>query len=180
MLRIFAGVLAVLFFAISHPALAQVKSGWEIHGGIGPSVIRDEDGTETFRGTGFGFIFGGEYRFTDHFALGLNVLSLGSADDTIGGVETEIEVDAIGFTGRIIFPLGERVEGYGLIGSIVYDADVNPGGGFRIFGEDAWEFGAGIDIPTSEQFSLRVDGRYFNGTRDESGGLLTFGFSYRF
>jgi opacity protein-like surface antigen len=171
----------LLVFSVSAEAQGQEKKGWEIYGGIGPSVIRDEDGTETFRGTSFGFIFGGGYRFSENFALGFHGISLGTAEDTIAAVDTEIEVDAFGLSARLIFPMTEKVEAYGILGGIVYDADVRPGGGsFSIFGEDAWELGAGLDFATSENLSLRVEGRYFNGQADESGALLSFGFGYRF
>lgn len=171
----------ILVFSVSAKAQGQDKTGWEIYAGIGPSVIRDEDGTETFRGTSFGFIFGGGYRFSENFALGIHGISLGEAEDTIASVDTEIEVDAFGISARLIFPMTEKVEAYGILGGIVYDADVTPGGGsFSIFGEDAWELGAGLDFATSENLSLRIEGRYFNGQADESGGLLSFGFGYRF
>lgn len=185
MSRIFIYSAIVVLLVLSAPNQAaaqnQDKRGWEIYGGVGPSIIRDEDGTETFRGSSFGFIFGGGYRFSDNFALGFHGISLGEAEDTIASVDTEIEVDAFGISARLIFPMTEKVEAYGILGGMVYDADVTPGGGsFSIFGEDAWELGAGLDFATSENLSLRVEGRYFNGQADESGGLLTFGFGYRF
>ena len=179
---VYATAIILLVFSAPNQAQAQNqdKHGWEIYGGIGPSVIRDEDGSETFRGTSFGFLFGGGFRFSENFALGIHGISLGEANDTIGGVDTEIEVDAVGFSARLIFPLSEKTEAYGILGGIIYDADVSPGGGFSIFGEDGWELGAGLDFATSDNLSLRLEGRYFNGQADESGGLVTFGFGYRF
>lgn len=179
MYRSIAVVAVVALLAIASPAHAQDKSGWEIHGGIGPTVIRDEDGTETFRGSSFGFVFGGGYRFNDHFALNLNFLSLGEGEDTIATVPTTIDVDGFGITGRIIFPLTEKTELFGLIGNIAYNADVDPGAS-TLFSSEAWEFGGGVDFATSENFALRIEGRYYNGRRDETGGIATFGFAWRF
>ena len=180
MYRSIAAMLFVALLAVSNTAHAQDKSGWEIHGGIGPTVIRDEDGSETFRGSSFGFVFGGGYRFNDHFALSLNIMSLGEGDDTIASVPTTIDVRAIGLSGRIILPVSEKVEIFGLIGNISYNADVDPGCCSNPFGSEAWEFGGGVDFATSENFSIRIAGRYYQGRRDETGGIATAGFSWRF
>lgn len=174
--RIFVAALPL----VAPAAFADGKSGFAIHAGIGPTFIRDQDGSETFRGTSFGYTLGGEFRFNDYFALGLNIFSLGSTNDTIASVDTEIGVRGFDFTGRIIFPVSESVELFGLIGNATYTADVEPGLGTGLFGSEAWVFGGGIDMRTSEKFSIRVEGRYFRGDRDETGGMATVGFAYRF
>lgn len=167
----------MIFFLVP-VANAGDRTGWAMSGGVGPTYLRDKDGDETFKGNDWGFILGVEYRFIPSFALGINIFNLGTANDTFGGVDTEIQVDGIDIAARIILPVSEKAELFGLIGRASYYADVDPG--FSNFGEDAWEFGAGIDIDTSEDFSIRIEGRYFDGPRDESGGLATIGFSYRF
>jgi len=175
-------VIAVFLSAMGEApvASAQSRTGFAAHAGLGASVIRDEDGDETFRGDDFGYLIGVEYRFTRSFALGVDIFDLGRADDTINSVDTEIEAAGIDLVGRLILPVSDNVELYGLAGAAVYWTDVDPDGFPDLFGDDAWVFGAGADFGVGEQLAFRLEGRYFRGSRDESGGLLTAGFSYRF
>jgi hypothetical protein len=57
--------------------------------------------------------------------------------------------------------------------------DVTPSDSVDIFGEDGTSFGGGVDIG-QEAFALRLEARYIDGAHDESGALVTVGFSYRF
>jgi Outer membrane protein beta-barrel domain len=177
----FLSLLAVILAIASAPpaANAQERTGFAVHGGFGGSVIKDRDGAATFEGNGFGFNFGAEYRFVPRFALGVDLFNLGSADDTFGGVDVNIDAAGIDFFGRLIFPVSESVEIYGRAGMALYNADVTPGATIDIFGKDGTSLGAGVDIGRGD-FSWRLEGRYFNGMRDESGALLTVGLTYRF
>lgn len=177
-----AVVVALVFpasLAHAQAADAQERTGFAVHGGIGGSLLKDRDGSETFEGNGFGYDFGIEYRFVPRFALGVDLFSLGSASDTFGGVDTEIEASGLDFFGRLIFPLTDAVEIYGRVGSTIYHTEVTPSDSVDIFGEDGTSFGAGVDIG-QEDLALRLEARYIDGARDESGALLTAGFSYRF
>ena len=155
------------------------RSGWAFHAGIGASTIRDEDGSETFRGGAFAYKYGIEYRIRNNIALGFSLFDLGTADDTIGGVDTEIGVQGFDFNARFIFGGGGSTEFFALIGHGVYDADVSTGGAFS--GDyDAWEIGAGVDFHTSERVAIRAELRFLNGPEEESGGLGIVGFNFRF
>ena len=176
-----ATTIAVLFLAIvsTHPAHAEAKTGWGISAGIGVSQIKDVDGSDEFEGSAFGLSLEGEYRFTPHFALGIGVFNLGRTDDEFGSVDTEIRVRGATLFGRAIYPASDTVDLYARVGGASYYADIDPGVG-NLFGEDAIEFGLGIDIGGGNRASFRIEGRYFNGARDESGALATIGVSYRF
>lgn len=172
---------ALLVIAITAcPAHAKDRKGWGVAAGIGVSKIRDRDSSGNFNGSDTGYSLEGEYRFTPNFALGLSIFDLGKADDTVNSVPTTIEVDGFGFFVRGIIPVSNTVDIYGRLGRINYEADVTPGGSTGLFGEDANEIGAGVDIGHGEHFSYRIEGRYFDGPRDESGALFTVGLSYRF
>ncbi|MCH9696259.1 MAG: porin family protein [Gammaproteobacteria bacterium] len=171
---------AIVALVISDPASAQDRTGFAIHAGIGSSGVYDDDGSDEFSATDVGGLLGVEYRFTDHFALGMNYFNLGRPNDFFDGADTSIKVKGLDLVGRIILPVSDKTEVYGLIGGATYTADLIPGGNNGLFGEDAWEFGAGLDFNTSEDFAIRLEGRYFRGPRDESGSLVTIGFSYRF
>jgi len=172
-----ACILVVVAF-LSVPSHADEKRGWGLSFGVGPSLMRDQDGTETFEGNGFGYNWGPEFRFSKRWALGMDFFSLGSAEDMFNSVETTIDVGGLELRGRLIFQLSENVELYGRLGFASYFADLDPGG--SNLGEDATAVGIGLDIDRGEHFTIRFDGRYFDGQRDESGALLTAGFNYRF
>lgn len=173
-------VAVVLALAVAAPvAHAQDRTGFAVHGGIGGSLIKDRDDAATFEGNDLGWLFGVEYRFVPRFALGVELFSLGSAEDSVGDIDVTIDAGGLDVFGRLIFPVTQAVEVYGLAGVILYDADVTPGTTIDIFGKDGTALGAGVDIG-SGNLSLRVEGRYFDGTHEESGGLLTAGLSYRF
>lgn len=181
-MRPLPAALSLCAFALlaSQTAVADEERGFGVSAGIGPSVIRDEDGTETFRGTSFGFSLNAEYRFTRNVALGFGVFGLGTASDTIATVDTDVEVHGFDLFGRFVAPLSESADIYGIIGGAAYSADIDPGVGTFLFDSEAWVFGGGADFRTSKNFAIRIEGRYFRGERDETGGLATIGFAYRF
>lgn len=174
----FLPAVALVLLILAPVVNAQERTGFAVHGGIGASLLKDRDGSDTFEGNSFGYDLGLEYRFVPRFALGVDVFSLGSASDTFGDIDTEIEANGLDFFGRLIFPVTEVVEVYGRLGSTLYHTDVTPGSA-DIFGEDGVSFGGGVDIGR-EDLALRLEGRYIHGADDESGALLTVGFSYRF
>ena len=176
-------LIALCLLGLSIPAHAQDKIGWGVSATLGASQIKDKDGSETFKGNGFGLSAEVEYRFTPNFALGFGGFSLGRADDTFNGVDTEIEVRGYDFFGRIIFPLSEEMDLFGRIGAANYFVDIDPGTvSFQdaLFGEDAVELGLGLDFGRKENLAYRLEGRFFNGGSDETGVLLMVGINYLF
>lgn len=171
-------LLALSVFLLA-PAHAQEKTGWGVSVGLGSSTVKDVDGTESFDGSAFGFSIEGEYRFAPYFALGLGYVNFGSPNDIFNSVDTEITVDGFGVFGRLILPVSDSVDLYARIGNISYYADAEPGGS-NFFGDDASEFGLGLDVGRGGAYALRIEARHFDGTRDESGTLITAGFSFRF
>ena len=175
-------VVVVLVFGFAIPAHAQDRTGWGVSAGIGSSRIKDVDGPDRFSGAAFGTAAEVEYRFSPNIALGFGVFSLGRAEDSFGGVDTEIEVRGFELFGRAIYPVSDTFEIYGRIGSATYFVDIDPGGVSLddLFGEDAVELGIGIDFGRKEKMAFRLEGRYFNGGSDETGTLVFLGFNYDF
>jgi len=176
-----ATLVSALF--VSQPAYAEDRTGWSLSATIGASQIKDTDGSETFRGNGFGFSAEIEYRFTPNFALGIGGFSLGNADDVFNSVDTEIQVRGYNFFGRAIYPVSDTVDLFGRVGSANYFVDVDPGNvsfSDTLFGRDAVELGLGVDFGRREGLAFRLEGRFFNGGRDETGILLMFGVNYLF
>ncbi len=159
------------------------RVGWAISAAVGPSLIRDEDGPDTFEGNGFGLAAEVELRFTPNLALGVGGFSLGRADDDFGGVDTEISVRGFDLFGRVIFPVSDTAEIFGRIGAANYRVDIDPGSvsfSDALFGDDALELGLGVDFARKDKLAFRIEGRYFNGGDDETGALLLFGVNYIF
>ena len=177
---IFVSIVFLLGAAL--PVLAQDRTGWGVSAGIGASRIKDIDGADRFSGAGFGLAAEVEYRFSPHIALGLGAFSLGRAEDSFGGVDTEIEVRGFELFGRVIYPVSDAFELYGRVGSATYFVDIDPGTVSLddLFGEDAVELGFGIDFGRKEKTAFRLEGRYLNGGSDETGALMFFGFNHLF
>ncbi len=173
-------VTALYLILAAGGAEAQVKTGFAAGVGVGLSQVRDRDGLESFNANDIGYMLGAEYRFNNHFALGLNTFSLGGPEDEFNSVNTTIEVRGVDFVMRFIMPVSDGVEPFALAGGVVYTADLEPGGINSLFGEDAFEIGLGLDVDVGDAFAFRLAGRYFDGSRDESGALATVGFNYRF
>ena len=174
--------IVIFLLALPDASSAQDRTGWSVSGMVGVSQIRDEDEADTFDGNSLGLALDGEFRFTENIAVGLGLFSLGRADDTFDAVDTEISVRGFSIFGRAIYPVSDSVDIYGRIGSAVYYVDIDPGGVSLadLFGEDAVELGLGIDFGRQEKLAYRLEARYYNGGKEETGALLTFGFNYLF
>ena len=168
---------------LAHPAHAQDKTGWGVSATFGSSQIKDKDGNDTFQGNGFGHAAEIEYRITPNFALGFGGFSLGRADDMFQGEETEIEVRGYELFGRLIYPASSAVDLYARLGAANYFVDIDPGTvSFEdaLFGEDAVELGFGVDFGRSDMLAYRLEARFFNGGKDETGLLFSVGINYLF
>ncbi len=170
------GLFALI--GLAQPTLAQ--SGFGVYGGLGVSLIKDDDGTSNFQGTGFGGNAGIDYRASNGVSFGFGVLTLGTAEDTLNGVDTEISVDAVELFVRYPFVTLGGAEIFGRLGGINYSADVEPGSNFNIFGDPAWDVGVGVDFVDNGPWAVRAEARYLNGADDESGGFASIGFRYGF
>lgn len=170
-------LVAVLFAA--GESVADEKRGFGVNFGVGVSQIQDKDGTDKFKGNAFGYSIGGEYRIGRNFAFGAGVFGLGRADDEFNGENTEIEVKGGDLSMRFIMPVSDAIEFFGLVGHAWYKADLEPGGSNGPLGDTAVQFGFGMDIGSGDM-AFRLAGRYFDGSKDEAGALVTAGFNYRF
>ena len=166
-------------FTTALPAAAEEHTGFAVHGGLGASLLRDRDDEGTFKGSDFGYTLGLEYRFVPRFALGFDYIDLGSASDTVGSEEMEVDVAGLDLYARLVFPVSETVEAYGRLGGVHYWADVVNQAGGDPFGEGGISMGGGLDIGR-DTAAFRLQALYINGAHDESGTLVTAGFTLRF
>lgn len=171
-------MLVILLFSAGE-SVADEKRGFAVNFGVGISQIMDKDGDDKFKGNALGYSIGGEYRIGRNFAFGAGVFGLGTADDEFDGVDTEIEVKGGDLSMRFIMPVSDAIEFYGLVGHAWYSADLEPGGNNGPLGDTAVQFGFGVDMG-SGNLAFRLAGRYFDGSKDEAGALVTAGFNYRF
>ncbi|MDJ0795094.1 MAG: outer membrane beta-barrel protein [Woeseiaceae bacterium] len=179
----FALLVVVLILGFAFPVHAQDRTGWGVSAGIGASRLKDKDGADEFSGAGFGMALDLEYRLSPNIALGFGIYSLGRAEDSFGGVDTEIEARGYELFGRAIYPVSDTLEIYGRVGGAVYFVDIDPGTVSleeALFGDDALELGVGVDFGRKEKLAFRLEGRYLNGGDDETGALMFVGFNYLF
>ncbi|MEO1036909.1 MAG: outer membrane beta-barrel protein [Pseudomonadota bacterium] len=156
--------------------------GWEFGVGLGGSLIRDTDNGETFQGNSFALQVEGGYRFTDRFAFNVGYLSLGEASDTVGGVDTDIEVRALTLGFRFTFTPDSMARWYGRLGVVNYYADVDPGGvGLdEIFGQGAIDIGGGVEVDAGDSGAWFLEVRYLDGDDQEEGGAALLGYRFQF
>ena len=170
--------LAALVYCGFADAQTADRTGFGLSGSVGVSQIRDKDGNDEFSGNGFGLSVDVEYRFHENFALGFGGFSLGEAEDDFGGIDTSISVRGWDIYGRLVAPVSDTTELYARIGHAQYFVDIDPGSvDFfdALFGDDAFEFGVGLDMGRKNSLAFRIEARFFNGGDDETGLLLTLG-----
>ncbi|MEM1262239.1 MAG: porin family protein [Pseudomonadota bacterium] len=175
-MRTVVTLLAAL--SLSMPAVADLQ--FEIGGGAGLSLIRDTDNGDTFQDTSFGYQIEVGLSFTEHFAVALGYLDLGEGSDTLAGVPTDIAVDAATLAFRWTFNPDSRIEAYSRFGIINYYSEVDPGGGFELFGDSAFDFGLGAALPVGDDGRWFFEVRYFDGSDQEEGGVGLIGYRHRF
>lgn len=168
--------LFLLALCLSDTANAADRKGFSISAMLGRAEVEDKDGTATFRGSdlGFAFDFGYRYSFVE---FGLNFYSLGTTEDTVNGIDTRIEARGNNLYGRAIFPLSDRSEIYGRIGTGAYVVTVEPG---VIDLDDPLELGIGIDFARNERLAFRIEGRFLNSGNDEQATMLLAGVNFLF
>jgi len=177
--HVLCATMIVLAIAASpcHAQLAD-RSGWGFSASIGASQVRDEDGSDRFKGSAFGASLETEFRFNTRFALGIGAYTLGKSDDDFGGVETSVEARGLGVFGRFITPMTETSEWYVRLGQAQTFVDIDPGTvSFEeaLFGDDTVELGIGFDLARKKATAVRLEARFFNAGNDETAFLLTIG-----
>ncbi|MEM8982024.1 MAG: outer membrane beta-barrel protein [Pseudomonadota bacterium] len=171
-------IAAIVCILLSVPAAAQLNL--EVGVGAGPSLIRDTDNGATFQDNSFGFQIEVGVSFNDRFAISLGYLNLGEGSDTFAGVPTDIAVDAATLGFRWTFNPESRIEAYSRLGLTNYYSDVDPGGGFELFGATAIDFGVGAAIPVGDSGRWFAEIRYLDGSDQEEGGVGLIGYRHRF
>ena len=142
----------VIFF--SSFANTTFARGWAVNFGVGVSQIRDRDDEGTFEGNSFAYMVNGEFRFSENFALGAGFISLGDDDDVVAGIDTSLDVGGVDLFVRGILPINETTEIYGRFGTAIYQVDSDPFSFNGLFGDDAFEVGAGLEIDAGEKDSF--------------------------
>ena len=131
-MRFIVGLIAASVFAIS-PALAA-DGGVYVGAGLGQSSVEVDigEGISDFDGSDTAFKLLGGYKFGKYFALELEYIDGGEADDSwreeFKGVTEELRA-TIEFTGWNaslvgILPIGEQFDVFAKLGAIMWDADL--------------------------------------------------------
>lgn len=156
------------------------KKGGYVGGSIGESAYVEEDvlGSEDFEGTSFGWkIFGG-YRFSRYLGVDLGYYDLGTPDDTIGGIDAEIELTGWNLSAVGVLPLG-RFELFGRLGLFSWDGEAKVGSAKASDSGTDGSGGIGGSWAVTKKIRIRGELEGF-AIEDAGASLLSFGVDYRF
>jgi OOP family OmpA-OmpF porin len=180
--RFFSAILALALAVSANTAGAS--DGFYLGAGAGQATIEIDDNEVDFDQDDFGWKAFAGYRFGSYFGVEGGYVSLGEPDDTVLGVDIEVDADgwdlfAVGF-----WPIGTRWDLFGKVGFIAWSADVK--GSFEGIsvsddqdGEDL-AFGLGVGWNMNDHFSFRGEWEYFDIDDTDEVYMLSVGAVYRF
>jgi OOP family OmpA-OmpF porin len=181
-------VVGITLSAVAIGATANeeyvTKKGPYVGGSIGQSAYVEEDviGSEDFEGTDVGWkIFGG-YRFSRYLGVDLGYYDLGTPEDTVGGIDAEIELTGWNLSAVGVLPLG-RFELFGRLGLFAWDGEAKATtGSFSGASSDSGTDGsAGIGGTWAVTKKVRIRGELEGFAIEDAGAsLLSFGVGFRF
>ena len=180
--RFFSAILALALAVSANTAAAS--DGFYVGAGAGQATIEIDDNEVDFDQDDFGWKAFAGYRFGSYFGVEGGYVNLGEPDDTVLGVDIEVDADgwdlfAVGF-----WPIGTRWDLFGKVGFIAWSADDK--GSFEGIsvsddqdGEDL-AFGLGVGWNMDDHFSFRGEWEYFDIDDTDEVYMLSVGAVYRF
>jgi OOP family OmpA-OmpF porin len=182
--RIFTLVILAIALALAPGASAFAEDGFYAGVGVGQATIEIDDSDIDFDQDDFGWKAFAGYRFMPYFGVEGGYVDFGEPDDSILGIDVEVDADgwdlfAVGF-----WPIGEKWDLFAKLGVIAWSADIK--GSFQ--GESVSEeedgadlaYGLGAGWNFSERFSVRGEWEYFDIDDTDEVYLLSLSAVYRF
>lgn len=183
------------------PAFAAEDSGFYVGAGLGQASVEVDlgSGLPDFDGSDTAFkIFGG-WKFMKYFAVELEYIDGGEADDTFRGsdgglsVEEKVTIGFTGFNGSVlgILPIGEQFNVFAKVGMLLWDADLTGRVSACFEGvcesdterdsesdsDFSWGLGAGFDF--TENLGVQVEYQVFE-LSDADADLISGSVVWRF
>ncbi len=128
-------------------------------------------------------IFGG-YRFNDYFAVEGGYADLGEPEDTLSGINVELDIDAFVVEAVGFVPLGQQFELFGKLGVASWDAKATASaGGVSASADDdgtdlAW--GVGGKFGVAPNFDIRAEWEAVDIDGADQADFLSVGVQYNF
>ena len=175
-------ILAALFIVIiSLPALAQNK--FYVGASIGENTIEENNviAGEDFDDEDTGFKAFGGYQFHTNFAVEANYTVFGDTEDTIIGIDTEVEFDSFGISLVGIAPISDRFDLFGKLGFAYWDARVKASG-LGSDDEDGTDlaYGLGARFNFNETVSARVEYEGIDVDDLDTADFISMGVEFNF
>jgi OmpA-OmpF porin, OOP family len=150
--------LALVSLAVNADArAADYESGF--YAGFGVGEVNDK--VDGFDSHGVGFKIYGGYALSKYFAAEAAYMDAGQMEDTVDGVDVDIEADGLIVAAVAKLPLGEALSLFAKLGYTFYDEKVRATqGNFSLSDKNSDEdllYGAGAELDLGRRFQLRAE-----------------------
>ena len=177
------GLLLIAALAFTFMTSAAFAEGFSVGASIGSSKIEVDDSSSgiAFDGSDFGWKVFGKYMFNDNWGIEVGYVDFGNPDDTILGVDFDIEVDGIDafFIGS--FPATDSVDLFGKAGYVSWDAKISsPGVPSQSDDGSDLALGVGAAFHTSDKFSILGEWEWFDIEDSDAVWILSIGIEVGF
>lgn len=171
-------LMSCVLFSVTHAAENKFYLGVS----IGESTIEEDNvfAGDDFEDEDTGFkVFGG-YQFHRNFAIEANYTIYGDAEDSVAGVNTEVEFDTFGVSLVGIVPIAERFDLFGKLGFAYWDAEVKALG--LSDDEDGTDlsYGLGARFNFNEKVSVRAEYEGIDVDDLDRADFLSMGIEFNF
>jgi OOP family OmpA-OmpF porin len=168
-------------------SLPMALAGGYVGVGVGQGDVELDDDDISFKGDDTGWkVFGG-YRFIKWFGIEGGYVDLGSAADSFGRFEVEVDPDGFDAFAMGVYPIGP-VELFAKAGLILWDVKANidgPGGFSDSDDDDGTDlaYGVGVAFNIGDKFAVRAEWEMFDIDVDDVStdvSMISVGAAYRF
>jgi len=172
------GLLTIAALALAFMTPAALAEGFSVGASIGSSKIKVDDSSSgiNFDGSDMGWKLFGKYMFNDNWGIEVGYVDLGNPDDTILGVDIDVEADGIDAFLIGSIPASESFDLFGKVGYIAWDAKISSPG-IPAESDDGSDLAAGIGgaFHTSDRFSILGEWEWFDIEDSDSVWMLSIG-----
>lgn len=175
---IIAAALGLAFTTTT--ALAE---GLSVGASVGSSKIEANDLSSTidFDGSDFGWKIFGKYMFNDNWGLEVGYVDFGNPDDTILGVDIDIEVDGVDAFLIGSFPASDSFDLFGKAGYVSWDAEISAPGAPTVKDDGSdLALGIGAAFHGSDSFSILGEWEWFDIEDSDAVWMLSVGVEVHF
>ena len=176
-------LIAVALFCLLIPA-AHAGTGM-VGISAGQSSVETDIGGAGFDADDTGWKAFGGYNLMKYFGVEGGYTDMGSMEQSDATTDLTTNVDAFSLYARGILPLGKKVELFGKIGYVFWDAEIEMsspvfGSGSASTSGNDLAFGAGAAFKIVEKFEIRLEYERFTIDDSTDVDFGSIGFAYRF